>query len=131
MFDDKRDLRKGGLRLKREKQGKQFFEKLESLSDIDTDISKELLYKARQIGKDQFIKDYPLSALEVVNYRTFWEICLDLGIVSKPFNSECEEFCTFERKLHEIILSSMYLEDTSQNSKNEIIRLFKKHRYCS
>lgn len=120
-----------GLRLKREKQAKRFYEELESLSDINTDISKKLLHKAKQIGKDQFIKDYPLSALEVVNYRTFWEICLDLGIVNKPFNSEYEDFSTFERKLYDIILSSMYLEDASQFSKEEIIRLFKKHKYCS
>lgn len=117
--------------MNKSKQARRYYEELESLCGSNSEIPKILSQKVKKINKDQFIKEYPLSALQVTNYRTFWEICLDLGMVSKPFNSEYEDFTPFERKLHEIILSIMCLKDESQYSKDDIIRLFEKYKYCS
>lgn len=121
---------KEGLRLNRKEHAIQFYTQLQSLKDIDSEFSRDILQKIKKIGKCRFVKDYPLSALEVVNYRIFWEICLDLGIVNNPFNSQYENFSVFEKKLHDIIWSYMYLKRGNQVSNQEIITLFKKYKHC-
>ncbi len=116
--------------MNRKEHAIQFYTQLQSLNDIDSEFSKDILQKIKKIGKHRFIKDYPLSALEVVNYRIFWEICLDLGIVNNPFNSQYENFSVFEKKLHDIIWPYMYLNRGNQVSNQEIITLFKKYKHC-
>lgn len=112
----------------RENIAKEYYKELINLYNQDNDICRQLSRKAEIIGEERFIKDYPLSILGVVNYRTFWEICKDLGIIKNPFFCEYGKYDDFEKRLYDIISSIIYMGDKSGYTENDIRELFYQYR---
>ncbi|MTI49174.1 hypothetical protein [Sporosalibacterium faouarense] len=110
---------------------KQYYEELMQLENSRDEITKRLSEKLKRIDKDRFIEDYPLSALGVINYRTFWEICFEVGIVHNPFYCDYEELNPFEQKLHNIINSLIHMPNNNEYTKDDIISLFRKYKFTS
>ncbi|WP_425448792.1 hypothetical protein [Dethiothermospora halolimnae] len=106
----------------------EYYEGLIGLGKSNNEINKNLGNRIQRIGREKFIKDYPLSALDVVNHRTFWEICMELDIVEKPFFCNDEEYNDFEKKLHEILTSMMNYGEKSSYDKEDIKKLFRQYR---
>ena len=117
--------------MSKEDLARQYYQDLIGLENNKEDLAKRLSKKAKEIGKDKFIREYPLSLLDIISYRTFWEVCYDLEIVENPFYCEEERKSSFERKLHNIITSLIYLKNESSYSKEDIINLFNKYKYSS
>ncbi len=115
----------------RKKLAIQFYEDLIALEEYEGALPKQISQKVREIGKERFIQDYPLSTLGVISYRSFWEICFDLGIVQNHFHSEYKNFNSFEENLHKIITSLIHMKNFSKYSNEDIIRLFQKYKMCS
>lgn len=119
------------IRLNIRKLAKQYYEDFIELEERQDKLPKKLSDKIKAIDKDNFINEYPLSTLNVINYRTFWDICLEAGIVHNPFYSDDEEFSSFERRLHKMITSLMYRPDENKYTKEDIVKLFKNHKLTS
>lgn len=119
------------IRLNMRMLAKQYYEDFIELEERHGKLPKKLSDKIKEIDKEHFINEYPLSTLSVINYRTFWDICLEAGIVHNPFYSDDEEFNSFEKRLHRIITSLMYMPDEKKYTKEDIVKLFKKHKLTS
>lgn len=117
--------------MNKEKLARQYYEDLIELQNSKVKLPKNLSEKVKKIDKERFIKEYPLSTLGVINYRTFWEICLDSGIVHNPFHCDYEDLNAFEKKLHNIISSLIYMPEDSHYTKDDIMILFKKYKFSS
>ncbi|MGO1712063.1 MAG: hypothetical protein ACTH0B_00930 [Senegalia sp. (in: firmicutes)] len=111
----------------KEKIAREYYEGLLSLKDSNNDINKKLYEKTCKIDKNKFIKDYPISTLNIVSYRTFWELLLQLNIVTSPFNSESNNSNEFEYQLKKVIESLTYDKFTNYNV-NDVLYIFEKYK---
>lgn len=81
-------------------------------------------------SKEEFIKDYPLSAIGIVSIKKFWEVCLSVGIVEHPFYEDESKFNPMEKELYDLCCKYMYYDDEDYNEskfKDEIRKVFEKH----
>lgn len=106
---------------------KKYYNGLLELKNSESEISKELYKKVKKIGKERFIREYPLSTLEIVSYRTFWELLIELSIVKRPFHCDYKEYNDFEYNLRTII-DDVINKNNKKHNNEDIIGLFKKHK---
>lgn len=101
------------------------YEGLKGLSDKPQYSSlKELLP-----SKEEFIKDYPLSAIGIVSIKKFWEVCLSVGIVEHPFYEDESKFNPMEKELHNLCDRCIYCDDYDENEfRKDVKKLFEKYK---
>lgn len=78
-------------------------------------------------SKEEFIKDYPFSAIGIVSIKKFWEVCLSVGIVEHPFYEDKSKFNPMEKELHNLCSKcndEYYDED---KFKEEVRKIIKKY----
>jgi len=80
-------------------------------------------------SKEEFIKDYPLSAIGIVSIKKFWEVCLSVGIVEHPFYEDESKFNPMEKELYDLCIKYMYNDEyyDEDKFKGEVRKIIKKY----
>lgn len=115
------------MNYRKDQIAKEYYDGLLALKNFDNDIIKRLYRKVCKVDRDKFIEEYPISTLNIVSYRTFWDLLLQLDIVKNPFHVDQSQSDEFECKLKNIIESLIYDKSTNY-SVNDIIYVFKKYK---
>jgi len=106
---------------------KEYYNSLLELKDTESYITRKLYKKTCKIDKHKFIEEYPISTLEIVSYRTFWELLLELDIVKNPFHLDNPNADEFEIKLKKILDSLIY-DETSKYNVDDIVSIFREYK---
>ncbi|MTI71300.1 MAG: hypothetical protein FH751_13705 [Firmicutes bacterium] len=116
---------------KKNEIARKYYADLISLKSIDNNVCKKIYAKTKKIGKDEFINNYPISTLGIINYRTFWEICMELEIVNHPYYYDRNKYSPFELKLHNILSSLINDGKNSKYCHDDIKNLLNKVKICA
>lgn len=116
------------MTLDKERIAKEYYKGLLDLKTYDNDITKKLYEKAIKTDEDKFVREYPLSTLGIVSYRTFWELLLELKIVNSAFHSDENKYSNdFEIRLKKVIEDLIYNKNTLYTL-DDIKAIFKKYQ---